>query len=78
MIHGHIDWILWRGPLKLLDFQVDTTLKDGLPPSDHFPIIATFGVQNQKKNAERPNVLKLSIFLYLFAAQNIDFISIYQ
>ena len=48
MIHGHIDWILWRGPLKLLDFQVDTTLKDGLPPSDHFPIIATFGVQNQK------------------------------
>lgn len=44
MVHGHIDWILWRGPLKLIDFQVDTTLRDGLPPSDHFPIIATFGV----------------------------------
>lgn len=75
MIHGHIDWILWRGPLKLLDFQVDTTLKDGLPPSDHFPIIATFGVQNQKKYAERPNVLKHLETKYLLAAQNIDFIS---
>ena len=49
IIHGHIDWILWRGPLKLIDFQVDTTLRDGLPPSDHFPIIATFGVKKSER-----------------------------
>ena len=41
-LHGHIDWILWRGSLKLIDFKVDTALLQGLPPSDHFPIIATF------------------------------------
>ena len=47
MIHGHIDWILWRGSLKLIGFEVDTTLFNGLPSSDHFPIVATFQVQKK-------------------------------
>mmetsp|Transcript_31462 Transcript_31462/g.80197 ORF Transcript_31462/g.80197 Transcript_31462/m.80197 type:complete len:354 (-) Transcript_31462:193-1254(-) len=46
--HGHIDWILYRGPnLKLLDFQVLTSNGDAgdwPPPSDHFPVIARFEV----------------------------------
>ena len=50
MIHGHIDWILWRGSLKLIDFEVDTSLFNGLPSSDHFPIIATFQVQKKVRS----------------------------
>jgi endonuclease/exonuclease/phosphatase family metal-dependent hydrolase len=40
-----LDWILFRGPLRpmawdVVDFHVDQT-----PPSDHKPVIATFAVQ---------------------------------
>ena len=53
MTHGHIDWILWRGSLKLVDFEVDTSLRDAMPPSDHFPIIATFRWQHKSKKASK-------------------------
>ena len=55
--HAHIDWILWRGSdLKLVAFQVDTALSNGLPPSDHFPIVATFRVRRDRfrKGKARP------------------------
>lgn len=48
MLHGHIDWILWRGSLKLIDFKVDTALLGALPPSDHFPIVATFRLTEKR------------------------------
>jgi len=38
-----IDWILYRGALRVLDAETVTDRPDGRYPSDHFPVIATFG-----------------------------------
>lgn len=38
---GHrIDWILFRGPFKVLETETVTYNEDGRYPSDHFPVIA--------------------------------------
>ncbi len=39
---GLIDWILYRGGLKLKDAGIITDTFDGRYPSDHFPLIARF------------------------------------
>ena len=39
---GHIDWILYRGPLHLKTCQVLQEPLDGTHPSDHFPVKAIF------------------------------------
>ena len=39
---GHpIDWILFRGPLKVESYRVLAQKIDGVLPSDHFPVTAT-------------------------------------
>jgi len=37
-----IDWILYRGPFKVLEFETVTYNEDGRYPSDHYPVIAVF------------------------------------
>jgi endonuclease/exonuclease/phosphatase family metal-dependent hydrolase len=39
---GHIDWILYRGPLHLKAYQVLKEPLDGAYPSDHFAVKAIF------------------------------------
>lgn len=36
-----IDWILLRGPVRALDTEIVTYNRDGVWPSDHFPVVAT-------------------------------------
>ena len=38
----HIDWILFRGPLKLMSREILTDSFGGLFPSDHYPVMARF------------------------------------
>jgi endonuclease/exonuclease/phosphatase family metal-dependent hydrolase len=38
----HIDWILYRGPLILEQSEVVTDCHNGIYPSDHYPVMATF------------------------------------
>lgn len=38
----HIDWILFRGPLRLKAYRVIETPFEGVFPSDHFPVLASF------------------------------------
>ncbi len=40
----HIDWILWRGGLALEKSEVIHDAIDGMYPSDHFPVFATFRI----------------------------------
>lgn len=44
-----IDWILYRGNLKVRDAQVVTQQFEGRYPSDHFPLIATFDWSSKNK-----------------------------
>ena len=37
-----IDYILFNGDLRVLDAQIDRTQRDGVFPSDHYPLSATF------------------------------------
>src|SRR5262245_13995015 len=37
-----IDWILFRGALRVLDAETVAERPDGRYPSDHFPVVATF------------------------------------
>lgn len=37
---SRIDWILYRGPIKATEIEIDPYDKDGQYPSDHFPVIA--------------------------------------
>src|SRR5215475_12163355 len=37
-----IDWILYRGPWRVIDAETVTSRRDGRYPSDHFPVVATF------------------------------------
>jgi endonuclease/exonuclease/phosphatase family metal-dependent hydrolase len=39
---GYIDWILYRGPLRLKACEVLQKPLDGIYPSDHFPVAAVF------------------------------------
>lgn len=41
--HGNyrIDWILVRGPLRCTSAEIDSRREGGMPPSDHYPVIAT-------------------------------------
>lgn len=41
--HGNyrIDWILMRGPLACTLADIDVRQQGGMPPSDHYPVIAT-------------------------------------
>jgi endonuclease/exonuclease/phosphatase family metal-dependent hydrolase len=41
-IVGLIDWILYRGAIRLKDCLVIEDSFDGLYPSDHFPVMASF------------------------------------
>lgn len=38
----HIDWILYRGPIRPTDARVVRDFIDGVYPSDHFALYATF------------------------------------
>jgi endonuclease/exonuclease/phosphatase family metal-dependent hydrolase len=42
MSDRRIDWILYRGPWRVIDAETVTSSRDGRYPSDHFPVIATF------------------------------------
>jgi len=42
--HNHIDWILYRGPLKLIDKKIIRDSFEGKFPSDHFPVAARFEI----------------------------------
>jgi endonuclease/exonuclease/phosphatase family metal-dependent hydrolase len=37
-----IDWILYRGPFRVLEAETVTRNDDGRYPSDHFPVVAVF------------------------------------
>ncbi len=37
-----IDWILYRGPLRAVQYETVTRSQDGRYPSDHFPVVAVF------------------------------------
>jgi len=39
---GYIDWILYKGPLRLKACEVLQGPVDGIYPSDHFPVTAVF------------------------------------
>lgn len=39
---GYIDWILYRGPLRLRACETLQEPVDGIHPSDHFPVTAVF------------------------------------
>jgi endonuclease/exonuclease/phosphatase family metal-dependent hydrolase len=39
---GYIDWILFRGPLRLEEYGVLQEPVEGIYPSDHFPVTAVF------------------------------------
>ena len=41
-----IDWILYRGPWRVVDAETVTNARDGRYPSDHFPVVATFDTAN--------------------------------
>ena len=41
-VAGHIDWILFRGPLQLKTCRVEKHAIEGVYVSDHNPLIATF------------------------------------
>jgi endonuclease/exonuclease/phosphatase family metal-dependent hydrolase len=45
----HIDWILFRGPLQLLDSQVLQEPVNGVHPSDHFPVTAVFQLRQPEE-----------------------------
>jgi endonuclease/exonuclease/phosphatase family metal-dependent hydrolase len=38
----HIDWVLWKGELEVVDARVIRDKFDNRYPSDHFPVIARF------------------------------------
>lgn len=38
---SRIDWILLRGPVRALDTEIVTYNREGVWPSDHFPVVAT-------------------------------------
>lgn len=42
---GYIDWILFRGPLRLEQCHVLQEPIGGVHPSDHFPVVADFELQ---------------------------------
>ena len=42
---GYIDWILFRGPLRLGRCDVLQEPIEGVHPSDHFPVVADFELQ---------------------------------
>jgi len=37
-----LDWIFHKGPLKPMNSEVIDFLKEGIPPSDHKPVLATY------------------------------------
>jgi endonuclease/exonuclease/phosphatase family metal-dependent hydrolase len=41
---NRIDWILFRAPWKVKSAAAITDSKDGRYPSDHFPVLAVFGL----------------------------------
>jgi endonuclease/exonuclease/phosphatase family metal-dependent hydrolase len=41
-----IDWILYRGPWRVLEAETVTWNRDGRYPSDHFPVVVTFDASN--------------------------------
>ena len=41
---GHIDWILYRGPIEPVEKSLITDSFDGGYPSDHFPVLARFKI----------------------------------
>ncbi|MFZ7127745.1 MAG: endonuclease/exonuclease/phosphatase family protein [Desulfobacterales bacterium] len=43
---GHIDWILFRGPLVPIHRRVITERVDGRYPSDHFPLYGVFSMED--------------------------------
>jgi len=55
---GYIDWILYRGPLRLESCRVVDQKIDDMYPSDHHPVAATFSCNLQEtagdRDAEKP------------------------
>jgi endonuclease/exonuclease/phosphatase family metal-dependent hydrolase len=43
----HIDWILYRGGINRKNADIVTDLFNGIYPSDHFPLIAEFVVEDE-------------------------------
>jgi endonuclease/exonuclease/phosphatase family metal-dependent hydrolase len=48
----HIDWILYRGRIVPKDCKVIQDTIDGVYPSDHFPLYATFEYENSVESNE--------------------------
>ncbi|MBU4317163.1 MAG: endonuclease/exonuclease/phosphatase family protein [Proteobacteria bacterium] len=44
---GHIDWILYKGPISLIHSQIIPNDFKGRYPSDHFPLRAVFDFEKQ-------------------------------
>jgi len=44
-----IDWILYRGTLNIKDYKVEQDTIEGVYPSDHFPLYASFRWGAQKE-----------------------------
>ena len=49
-VGGYIDWILYRGPLRLGACEVLQGPVDGTYPSDHFPVTASFDLTSRRCN----------------------------
>jgi len=45
-----IDWILYRGAWRVIQAETVTTSRDGRYPSDHFPVVATFEISDQRQS----------------------------
>ncbi|MBN1341278.1 MAG: endonuclease/exonuclease/phosphatase family protein [Phycisphaerae bacterium] len=44
---ARIDWILSRGPVRVLSSEIVTFSKDGQYPSDHFPVVARMRLESK-------------------------------
>ncbi|MCA9438541.1 MAG: endonuclease/exonuclease/phosphatase family protein [Candidatus Omnitrophica bacterium] len=42
-----IDWILYKGPVAPLSYRVLTEKREGVLPSDHYPVLAGFKIKAQ-------------------------------
>jgi endonuclease/exonuclease/phosphatase family metal-dependent hydrolase len=49
-----IDWILYRAPWKVLKAETIATVRDGIYPSDHYPVLAIFETGKRVFPRRRP------------------------
>jgi endonuclease/exonuclease/phosphatase family metal-dependent hydrolase len=57
--YNRIDWILFRGDLAVKKFHIQDFRKDGIYPSDHFPIIAEIELRSEAHYKSGPTAKML-------------------